>query len=277
MAAETTPRQATGTLPQIRLGQYSVSRLIAGANTINGGSHLSRFTNQQMLQYFTPERTLAFLRRCEEVGINTWQSSARNADLLRTHREQGGKLQFISLFREADIEEVLATGPIGIAYHGEETDRLFKEGQIAQVREHCLRARDRGTLVGVSTHMPAVVELICEQGWEVDFFMCCIYERHRSREALKELLGYVPIPDREVYLREDPPRMFAAMRGAPVPCLAFKILAAGRLCDRPETVEEAFRETLAGIKPTDAVIVGMYPEYEDQPALNADYVRRFTP
>jgi hypothetical protein len=270
------PSSSAATMPQIRLGPYSVSRLITGANTINGGSHLSRFTNLEMLEYFTPERTLAFLRRCEEVGINTWQASVRNAELLRMHREQGGRLQFLSLFRDSDLEEVLATDPIGVAYHGEETDRLYKEGKISHVREQCLRARDRGTLVGVSTHMPAVVELICEQGWEVDFLMCCVYERHRSRDALKQLLGYVPIPDREVYLREDPPRMFAAMRSAPMPCLAFKILAAGRLCDRPETVEEAFRETLTSIKPSDGVIVGMYPKYEDQPAINAEYVRRFS-
>jgi hypothetical protein len=240
MAVSSPQSEITGTVPQIRLGQHSVSRLIAGANTINGGSHLSRFTNLQMTEFFTPQRTLEFLGRCEEVGINTWQSSARNADLLRMHREQGGGLQFISLFREVDLKDVLAAGPIAIAYHGEETDRLFKEGKVAQVREYVLSARDHGVLVGVSTHMPAVVDLICSQGWEVGFFMCCIYERHRSREALKELLGYVPIPDREVYLREDPPRMFAAMRAAPVPCLAFKILAAGRLCDQQESVEAAY-------------------------------------
>jgi hypothetical protein len=29
------------------------------------------------------------------------------------------------------------------------------------------------------------------------------------------------------------------------------------------------------MKPNDAVIVGMYPEYEDQVAINAEYVRRF--
>jgi hypothetical protein len=80
---------------------------------------------------------------------------------------------------------------------------------------------------------------------------------------------------REVYLEEDPPRMFRAMRQTARPCLAFKILAAGRLCDHPDTVEKAFRDTFAQIKPNDAVIVGMYPEYEDQIAINADFVRRF--
>ena len=71
------------------------------------------------------------------------------------------------------------------------------------------------------------------------------------------------------------PRMFRAIRQTTKPCLAFKILAAGRLCDRQESVVSAFRRTFEQIKPTDTVIVGMYPEYEDQVSLNASYTRRF--
>ena len=70
--------------------------------------------------------------------------------------------------------------------------------------------------------------------------------------------------------------MWQTMRQTPKPCLAFKILAAGRLCEKQETVEKAFEQTLAHIKPTDAIIVGMYPEYEDQVALNAEYTRRYS-
>jgi hypothetical protein len=69
--------------------------------------------------------------------------------------------------------------------------------------------------------------------------------------------------------------MWRAMRQTEKPCLAFKILAAGRLCDRQEMVEAAFEATFRNIKANDAVIVGMYPEYEDQVRLNAEYVRRF--
>ncbi|MBI3948272.1 MAG: hypothetical protein HY321_20315 [Armatimonadetes bacterium] len=273
-------RPAGGALPQIPLGPYSVSRLIAGSNTINGGTHLSRFLNLQMREYFTEEQTLAFLRRCEDVGINTWQSGPPNFPLLEKHRAAGGRLQYISLAVNdpADpdsLAKVAAARPIGIAHHGEVTDRFFKEGAFEQVREFCKRVRDTGVPVGVSTHMPAVVEHIEEHGWDVDFFMCCVYERHRSEAELKALLGHVPIPVREVYLKEDPPRMFRAVREARKPCLAFKILAAGRVCDRQESVEQAFRETFSQIKPSDAVIVGMYPRYEDQAAINAAYVRRF--
>jgi hypothetical protein len=71
--------------------------------------------------------------------------------------------------------------------------------------------------------------------------------------------------------------MYRAMRQTEKPCLAFKILAAGRLSDREAWVEAAFEAAFRQMKPNDAVIVGMYPEYEDQAAINAAYVRRFHP
>ena len=105
--------------------------------------------------------------------------------------------------------------------------------------------------------------------------MTCVYERHRTADQLKRLLGHVPICPGEVYLSDDPARMFKVMRQTARPCLAFKILAAGRLSDRPEWVEQAFRDTFQSIKPNDAAIVGIYDRYSDQPAECAALVRRF--
>ena len=267
--------------PQIAFGPYHLSRLIAGSNTINGGSHLSRFVNAQMRRYFTPEQVQAFFRHCEELGVNTYQASKGNLDMYVRYIEQGGKLHYLSLWREDpdapdDLQDLAASGTIGVAYHGEFTDILWKQGRVDAVREQCQKIRDAGMLVGVSTHIPDVVDHIVSEGWDVDFFMCCVYERHRTREELQALLGHVPIPVKEVYLEDDPPRMFKAMRQTDKLCLAFKILAAGRLCDRPEWVEQAFESTFRQIKANDAVIVGMYPEYEDQVAINAGLVRRFS-
>jgi hypothetical protein len=269
------------TLPQIQFGDHTLSRLIAGSNTINGGSHLSRFVNAQMKRYFTPEQVQRFLAHCQELGINTYQSGKGNLDAYTQYLEHG-KLHFLSLWRDdpddpTALDELVSAGTIGVFHHGEVTDTMWKSGRIDQVREACKKIRDSGAMVGVSTHMPDVVDHILSEGWDVDTFMCCVYERHRTREELRALLGHVPIPVNEVYLEDDPPRMFRMMRQTEVPCLAFKILAAGRLCDKPEWTEAAFKATFEQIKANDAVIVGMYPEYEDQVALNAEYVRRFSP
>jgi hypothetical protein len=102
-----------------------------------------------------------------------------------------------------------------------------------------------------------------------------LHERHRSKEELEKLLGQAPIPVGEVYLPQDPPRMLRAMQHTKRPCLAFKILAAGRLSERKEWVEQAFRETFQAIKPNDGVIVGIYDRYSDQPQEDAALARRF--
>lgn len=269
------------TMPHIPFGNYTVSRLILGANSINGGSHLSRFVNMQMRRYFTAERIQETLRQCEAHGVNTWQSGPVNLEAYQTYVAGGGAMHYIALASDSEqdpdmLERLVAGGTIGVAHHGEVTDVFWKTGQMDKAREYCKRIRDAGVLVGVSTHIPDVVDHIVSAGWDVDFFMCCVYERHRSPEELKALLGHVPLPPKEVYLESDPPRMYKAMRGTDKPCLAFKILAAGRLCDRPEWVEAAFAAAFREIKPNDAVIVGMYPEYEDQVAINAEYVRRFS-
>ena len=268
---------AAPALPQIRLGRYSLSRLICGANPFNGGSHLSKFFNLELRRYYTPEQILKTLRRCQEVGINCFQSHMANAELFKRFTAEGGKMHLLVVGSGdgSDIRPLAAAGSIGIAHHGEVTDRLYKQGEIDRAHDYLKRVRDSGLLVGVSTHMSAVVDTIESKGWDVDYYMTCVYERHRSAEELEKLLGQAPIPVGEVYLPKDPPRMFKVMQQTKRPCLAFKILAAGRLSDRAEWVERAFRDTYAAIKPSDAVIVGMYDRYTDQPAENADFARRF--
>ncbi|MCS7304390.1 MAG: hypothetical protein NZ602_04705 [Thermoguttaceae bacterium] len=279
LAAEQPPTTADTSLPQISLGPYKISRLICGSNCFNAGSHLSIFVNYEMRAYYTDEQILKTLRRCEQVGINAWQGSGpRNAQLHRRLREMGSQMLYLAI-DAGDAESIRSlkeAGCIAIAHHGERTDQLFKAGRLDQVREYLKKVRDAGLLVGVSTHMPAVVEEIESRGWDLDYYMTCVYERHRSKEELEKLLGQAPIPVGEVYLPMDPPRMYRAIRATGRPCLAFKILAAGRLSERKQWVEEAFQQTFAHIKPTDAVIVGIYDRYSDQPAENAEYVRRFS-
>lgn len=268
---------AAATLPRIQIGKYSFSRLICGANPFNGGSHLSRFVNRSMKEYYSPEQVFKTLRRCQEVGINTWQSGVSQVETYRRFVDQGLEMQYIAIAagKPSTIEKLSRGGCIGIAHHGEVTDRLFKEGRIDEARDYLKRVRDAGLLVGVSTHMPDVVDTIESKGWDLDYYMCCVYERHRGKEELERLLGQAPIPVGEVYLPMDPPRMFKAMTQTSRPCLAFKILAAGRLSERRQWVEQAFRETYQSIKPNDGAIIGIYDRYSDQPAECADYVRRF--
>ena len=133
--------------------------------------------------------------------------------------------------------------------------------------------RDLGLLAGLSSHNPDVIKHAEDSGWDLDLYMTCFYRVTRTAEEMRKELGEVPLG--ELYLPSDPPRMCEVVRQVGRPCLGFKILAAGRLCDRPQSVERAFRFAFSNVKRTDGVIVGMFPRFEDQPALDAALARRF--
>ncbi|MFC1714573.1 hypothetical protein ACFL6S_12975 [Candidatus Poribacteria bacterium] len=268
-------------LPEVPFGPHSISRLIAGGNPPHGGSHLTKLMNMHMNEYFTPDQTLEFLRRCSKQGINTWQSgqSEKVQYALTRFREEGGEMQFICLaspekIADADVlAEILELEPIGIAFHGEVTDRMWRNGEIDKIPETLAKIRDTGVQVGLSTHNPAVIDYAEKNGWDLDFYMGCVYRKSRNYEELKEIMSEAPIG--EIYLPSDVPRMCETISKASRTCLAFKILAAGRTCNSPEQVRKAFEFVLGHIKPTDAVIVGMYPRYTDEIKENADLVRTY--
>jgi hypothetical protein len=268
-------------LPTIRLGPHRVSRLIVGSNPISGYSYLGHELDQEMKAYFTPERTQAMLQECEQLGINTHQYSmaSKATEVYRKLREQGSKLQLIGLHRDwKEVKPMLAANrPIAVAHHGGVTDKLFREGHSGRVRDFVKAARDEGLLAGVSSHNPDNIKRIADEGWQVDFFMTCFYFLTREKPPPAGQGGAPPAvlgsTVEKTFYQADPAAMCAVIRQVEQPCLAFKILGAGRLCASQEIVREAFRFAFTHIKPIDAVIVGMYPRRIDQPRSNADYTR----
>jgi hypothetical protein len=172
------------------------------------------------------------------------------------------------------IRTVVKQNPIGIVHHGGSAERKRRQGRIAQVKDFLKAVRDSGVLVGLSTHDPQFLEQSESEGWDVDFYMTSLYYLTRSPEEFDRLLGTRPLG--EIYLPGDPARMCTAIRNTRKPCLAYKVLAAGRRCNSPKEIDEAFRLTLEQIKPTDGIIVGLYPRFTDQIAENCARVRKFS-
>jgi hypothetical protein len=217
------------------------------------------------------------LRRCERAGINTWQlhyNDETMADLKR-YRDEGGKMNLIllsdfALMKDlALLPEAAKLGPLGIGHHGNRTDERFRAGEKGKVRDYLKAVRDCGVMVGLSTHNPAVIDTVESEGWDIDYYQACLYRVTRTPEEARAEYGEAPMG--EIYMEKDPERMCKMIRQTKKPCLAFKLLAAGRAINNPEA---AFRFALANIKPTDAVIVGMYPRFKDEVTENAGLVRR---
>jgi hypothetical protein len=233
-----------------------------------------------MKEWFTPENVCAVLRKAEENGINTHQFSyhPRAMSDFKRYREEGGKLQWLLLgggVMKDDlslIAEAAKLGPIGIVHHGGVTDQRFRAGEHSKVQEFLKRVRDSGVMVGMSSHMPRNIEYAEERDWDIDFYMTCFYQLSRPREETRKLVGEMPLGT--IFLEGDPARMCRVIRATRKPCLAFKILAAGRQAARRESLEQAFQFAFGNIKPDDAVIVGMYPRFKDEVQENAEIVRR---
>jgi hypothetical protein len=282
-----TPRAHAATadplLPTIKLGQHDVTRLIIGGNPIYGYSHFNKILSQYQTAWHTPERVVELLKHCEAKGINTWQNSFAERTLsdLDRFRAAGGKMNWLLLGKpdwdknQHLIAEAAKRKPIGISPHGALGERLLREKKLDVLTDLLKRIRDQGVLVGLSAHNPALIELAEEKGWDVDYYMCCLYYLTRPREEFEKLLGG-NVPLGEVYLPSDPPRMFKVIQSTKKPCLAYKLLAAGRRVESPAQVRAAFETAFKNIKPTDAVIVGMYQQLSDQVSENAALVRDLT-
>lgn len=271
---------ASDPLPTIQLGPHTVTRLILGGNPIYGHSHFNKHFSQHMIDWHTPERVQELLDRAVEAGINTWQNSYAERTLadLGRHRASGGKLNWLCLGKpDWDekphlIDEAAKRHPIGIAPHGALADKLHRAGKLGTLTDLLKRIRDRGVLVGLSAHNPELLALANDQDWDVDYFMCCLYYLTRPKDEFRKLLGD-DLPLGEIYLPSDPPRMFKEIQATKKPCLAYKVLAAGRRVSTPAEVRGAFQTALKNIKPTDAIIVGMYQQFSDQVGANVALVR----
>ena len=258
-------------MPKVKFGNAEISRLIIGCNTFYGFAHFNNTLGQAMTEYYTPDRVCAVLHQCNRFGINTFNyyNASRGPQDLQRFQAEGGKMHLIVQGQGDPAAVIQALKPLSIYYHGESTDTAFKAGQMDTVREWCKKVRDTGTIVGVGTHKPEVIQMVEEQGWDVDFYAGCVYNRTRTPEEIRKLLGG-ELPLGELYLADDPPRMYKVMKQTTKKCFAFKIMAAGRVTN----ADQAFKLAFDSIKPTDGVFVGMFPKFRDEVRENAERTHR---
>lgn len=269
------PAEANVQIPKMKFGNAEISRLVLGVNPLYGFAHYNNNFSRAMRDWYTPDRVCEVLHHANSFGINAFNyvNVERAPQDLARFQAEGGKMHLIIQVTAKDDPAALVRDlkPLALQRRGEEIDAAFRNGTMASEREWCKRARDLGVLVGVGTHKPEVIAMVEEQGWDVDFYSGCVYNRTRSTEELRQLLnGHVPEMPGEVYVQSDPERMYKVMRQTSKTCFAFKILAAGRIAD--DAVAQAFRTAYASIKPHDGVYIGVFPRIKDEIREDAEIV-----
>ncbi|NLD74577.1 MAG: hypothetical protein GX649_17900 [Chloroflexi bacterium] len=269
-------------MPTVPFGPHRVSRLIIGGNPFSGNSHYSPALNEEMADYFTADRIVRTLLRCQSLGMRTVQTRADRhlMRVLREYRNAGGTMDWIAQTAseladlEGNVRQIAAQGAIGAYHHGSRTDRLWAEGRIDDVLPLLQCMRDEGLQVGVGTHIPEVIDYIEERGWDVDFYMACLYNLNRKPRDGAIVAGGMA-GEQDLFHDEDREAMARRILATDKTVLAFKLLAANRKTATPADRREAFRWAFAHIKPGDAVVVGMFPKYGDQVRENVGYTLEF--
>jgi hypothetical protein len=262
-------------VPRMKFGSAEISRLVLGVNPLYGFAHYNGNFGRSMAEWYTQDQVCEVLHRANAFGINAFNyvNIGRAPQDLARFQGEGGQMHLLIQVTARDDEAALVKNfkPLALQRRGEEIDLAFRNGTMASERDWCKRVRDLGVLVGVGTHKPEVIAMVEEQGWDIDFYAGCVYNRTRTEAEWKQALnGQIAEMPREIYVQSDPARMYAVMRQTEKPCFAFKILAAGRIEGDP--VAAAFRTAYQSIKPIDGVYIGVYPRYKDEIKENAELV-----
>ena len=254
-------------LPQVEFCGLKVSRLVLGANPFGGFSHQSRERDEEMVGYYTVDRILETWRRAELVGINTMitnNESPQVVQAVRKYLNEKGALQWIAQvnFRQKAhmfeaIDEVIDIGCKGLYFHGALVDDAYLHQDGPGLRSWCDYARSKGVLVGVAGHAPEA-HLWVDSLKIVDFHCVCFFNcgsLHAGKGDRFSLADIFPAVE--------------CIRRISRPCIAYKIMGAGRI-DARMAFEYAFKH----IKPGDVVNVGMYRgDKDDMVEENASIVQ----
>ncbi len=264
-------------VPKMKFGNVEISRMVLGVNPFYGFAHYNNTLGTVMKEWYTADRVCEVMHQCNRFGINAFNyvHLDRGPQDWARFQAEGGKMHLIIQVTagvdSAMLEKTLK--PLALQRQGEVVDKAFQTGEMDTVKEWCKRARDLGVLVGVGTHKPEIIDLVESEGWDVDFYSGCVYNRTRTTDEWKKALnGEIMEMTSDIYMQSDPARMYKAIRQTKKPCFAFKILAAGRIADRGVT--QAFRTAFESIKPTDGIYVGMFPRVKDEVRENAEIVHR---
>jgi hypothetical protein len=277
-AAAITATASDRGLPLAPFGANQISRLIVGGNPISANSHVSPGLDDEMRDYFTAAAIKKLLAECEQSGINTWQSRGDRhiMRLLHEYRLEGGKIQWIAQTASEygdlrrNLSEISRLKPIGIYHHGAQTDKYWNENRIEQANEGLKAIRQTGARVGLGTHIPEVIDYAEAKGWDLDFYMACVYNLGRTREEAARVAGR-PVAG-ELFWDADREKMLARVKRVSKTCLIFKIYGATRQCATPEARKAAVDLAFEYAKPGDAVVVGMFPKYSEQVKENCRLV-----
>jgi hypothetical protein len=237
-------------IPQARLGNESISRMILGGNLIGGWAHARDllYVSKLVTTYFTDEKIFETFALAESMGINTFLT---NPVLIRVINEYWkkdlGNIKFISDCGGNSLQEGIQVsidnGASACYLHGGITDNLVEAGKLEEIEKGLDLIRRNGLPAGIGGHKLRTVQACVEAGIQPDFWMKTLHPVNYWSAK--------PVPENDNIWCTDPKETAGYMKDIEQPWIAYKILAAGAI-DPEEGFKYAFEQG------ADFICVGMF-------------------
>lgn len=246
-------------LPQVDFCGIPLSKMIIGSNPFGGFSHLSSDVSEKMKNFHTEEVIFDTWKRAYAAGVTGFSTNTDTEKLMTAtckYLADGGPMKWMAQV-EFDTDNVAETmfasldraaeaGAAALYMQGEILGRLVRAGDLKAIRDFADYARTKNVPVGVAGHDPEhhyIVDRMDLVDFHVVPFFNCVKDNFRLEdlEAATRLIRY---------LRK--------------PCIAYKVLGAGRIQPRM-----GFSYALRNIKPNDCILVGI-SRHEDDDQLEKD-------
>lgn len=229
------------TLPQGKIGDRSISRILLGGNLLTHYTHSRdlRYVYNLCAHYNTEAKIMETMALAEQHGVNALviHTAPGIMDLLQRYRnELGGAIQWIvcptiQVDRdpngyEAQVKELKRIGAEAVYLWGVAADRLVNEGNIDAIARAVALGREHGLPSGVGAHDLRVVEACEAQDIPADFYLLT-FHHHDYPSAPRPEEITAPVSEVPGYWCRDPQKVITVMQEVEKPWIAFKIMAAG--------------------------------------------------
>ena len=225
-------------LPNGKIKDLLVSRLICGGNLIGGWAH-SRdliYVSKLFKAYNTDEKVLDTLQLCEQHGVNTVLTNpVSGGQINRYWRERGGSIQWISEVHptpdspESGVTAAVNNGANMAYIQGNVGDRLVRDGHIDTVAKTMDAIKRAGVPAGVGAHsLKTIME--CEKaGVGAEFYVKTLHSKNYWSAQRPDQTQEVVDNPADNYWCIDPEQTIEYMKSIEKPWIAFKVLAAGAI------------------------------------------------
>ena len=237
----------SGTLPEGRIGNISLTRLIMGCNQIGGWAHARDLLYADTLfkAYNTEQKVIETLHLGEQAGIGaTFIVNSYYPWFNKYLKEYGGKMKSINQTYISqkdflgDIDKAIENGATALYIQGGEADRFVIEGKIAKLAKAIEHIKTKGYPAGMGAHSLEVIKICEKEKIPVDFYVKTLHhDKYWSAHPKESRVEFSVVSD----YSEDhnkfhdnifdlfPDQTAELMKNIKKPWIAFKVLAAGAI------------------------------------------------